>query len=63
MATSTQTTTGLESGEDFLKTERIRAFRECLVEDEIRLMLNKGERRLRVNMNDLQQKSRELYDG
>lgn len=45
--------------------DRVRKFVE-LLEDEaeaIRLMLNKGERRLRIDINQIERRDRELYDG
>ena len=45
--------------------DRVRRFVE-LLEDEaesIRLMLNRGERRLRIDINQIERRDRELYDG
>ena len=50
---------------DQLISDRVRAFVD-LLEDEtesVRLMLNRGERRLRIDINQIERKNRELYDG
>ncbi|RPA85898.1 putative DNA replication licensing factor Mcm3 [Ascobolus immersus RN42] len=40
----------------------VRAFIDLISEDDVRFMLNKGERRLRVDLNDIQKRNREYYD-
>jgi hypothetical protein len=47
---------------DERKTLAIRAFQDLIREDDVRFMLNKGERRLRVDLNDIQRRNREYYD-
>lgn len=45
--------------------DRVRAFVELLEEETeaVRLMLNRGERRLRIDINQIERKNRELYEG
>lgn len=45
--------------------DRTRAFVELLEEETeaVRLMLNRGERRLRIDINQIERKNRELYEG
>jgi len=50
---------------DQIFQDRVRAFVELLEEETeaVRLMLNRGERRLRIDINQIERKNRELYEG
>jgi len=50
---------------DQIFQDRVRAFTELLEEETeaARLMLNRGERRLRIDINQIERKNRELYEG
>lgn len=47
---------------DERRTLAVRAFQDLISEDDVRFMLNKGERRLRIDLNDIQKRNREYYD-
>lgn len=50
---------------DQIYKDRVRAFVELLEEETeaVRLMLNRGERRLRIDINQIERRNRELYEG